>query len=160
MKKTSIAGYAEKVPKAVLEENESKASKLAAELQTVTEPQPILRNSSSAPSHWVRLCSYSSTELLLEVFEVLEPLDCFIISIHLVKVYVSPLLLLLVFYPKHTACFCSLELDKVTAPYAFNDFEDGFTIVSNATEDSLQGNRAHWCHFCVLCQTLCWKLFW
>lgn len=37
VKKTSIAGYAEKVPKAVLEENESKASKLAAELQTVTE---------------------------------------------------------------------------------------------------------------------------
>lgn len=36
-KKTSIAGYAEKVPLAVQEENHTKAAKLAAELQTVEE---------------------------------------------------------------------------------------------------------------------------
>ena len=36
-KKTSIAGYTEKVPIAVQEENLSKAVKLAAELQTVEE---------------------------------------------------------------------------------------------------------------------------
>lgn len=37
MKKTNISGYAEKVPEAVREENQSKAAKLSAELQTVVE---------------------------------------------------------------------------------------------------------------------------
>jgi len=37
LKKTSIAGYADKVPEVVREENQSKASKLSAELQTVNE---------------------------------------------------------------------------------------------------------------------------
>lgn len=56
----------------------------------------------------------------MEFYEVYEPLDCLIISIHLVKVYVSPFLLLM-FYLKHTAGFSSLELEKVIAPCAFND---------------------------------------
>jgi len=37
VKKTNISGYAEKVPEAVREENQSKAAKLSAELQTVIE---------------------------------------------------------------------------------------------------------------------------
>lgn len=44
MKKTSIAGYAEKVPLAIQEENNSKAAKLAAELETVEEATANFEN--------------------------------------------------------------------------------------------------------------------